>query len=85
MHYLLHLGLQVYDMAFVHLYCTLPDTPLMQSEDLEQLKVLEHGYRIRVVRVEHRAFGVDVPEDANAIREMMREMGYAGAPVEAAE
>lgn len=73
--YLLHLGLQCYDRDFLRLYGSLPATPLQLQEDLEQLKVLEHGYKIRVVEVEHSAHGVDEPEDVASIEKIMKTMG----------
>jgi len=42
-------------------------------EDLEQLKVIEHGYRIRVITVDHCAHGVDEPGDVESIIATMRE------------
>lgn len=45
------------------------------AEDLEQLKVLEHGHRIKVVQVEHCAHGVDEPGDVDSIVAKMRELG----------
>ena len=73
--YLLHLGLQCYDRAFLALYGALPATPLMLQEDLEQLKVLEHGYKIRVVEVNHSAHGVDEPQDVASIERIMHSLG----------
>ncbi len=46
--YYRHIGLYVYRPNFLLHYHTLPPTPLQLEEDLEQLKVLEHGYRIKV-------------------------------------
>ena len=48
-------------------------------EDLEQLKVLESGYRMRVVVVEDAsgAHGVDLPEDVASIEEIMARHGAA--------
>jgi 3-deoxy-manno-octulosonate cytidylyltransferase (CMP-KDO synthetase) len=43
-------------------------TPLEQMEMLEQLRVLENGYRIRMVRVEQTSIGVDTEEDLNRVR-----------------
>src|SRR5262249_21268563 len=40
-----------------------PQTPLEQIEQLEQLRVLEHGYRILVVPTTYESVGVDTPED----------------------
>ncbi|KAK9839186.1 hypothetical protein WJX74_003403 [Apatococcus lobatus] len=73
--YLLHLGLQAYDRNFLGLYCQMPPTPLMLMEDLEQLKVLENGYKMKVVIVDHCAHGVDVPADVDDILRIMRDEG----------
>ena len=40
------------------------------EELLEQLRALEHGYRIRVVRVPHRSIGVDTPADLEVVRRL---------------
>ena len=46
------------------------------SEDLEQLKVIEHGFRIKVVLVEHCAHGVDTPADVDSIIATMLENNW---------
>lgn len=71
--YLLHLGIQSYDTKFLSIYPELPSTPLQLEEDLEQLKVLENGYKMKVIKVEHDAHGVDTPEDVEKIESLMRE------------
>lgn len=71
--YLLHLGIQSYDAEFLKIYPELPPTPLQLEEDLEQLKVLENGYKLKVIKVEHEAHGVDVPEDVEKIERYMQE------------
>ncbi|GAQ78356.1 3-deoxy-manno-octulosonate cytidylyltransferase [Klebsormidium nitens] len=75
--YLLHLGFYCFDAAFLGTYCALPDSALQLAEDLEQLKVLENGHRIKVIAVEHDAHGVDCPEDVPKIEELMRKKGIA--------
>jgi 3-deoxy-manno-octulosonate cytidylyltransferase (CMP-KDO synthetase) len=62
-----HLGLYAYTKSFLLTYADLCDTPLQQSESLEQLKALEHGYRINVAVVEDAAIGVDTPEDIQKV------------------
>ena len=54
------------------IYPELPPTPLQLEEDLEQLKVLENGYRMKVIKVDHDAHGVDAPEDVEKIEALMR-------------
>ncbi|KAF7822724.1 3-deoxy-manno-octulosonate cytidylyltransferase, mitochondrial [Senna tora] len=71
--YLLHLGIQSYDAKFLKIYPDLQPTPLQLEEDLEQLKVLENGYRMKVIKVDHEAHGVDTPEDVGKIESLMRE------------
>lgn len=44
-------------------------------EDLEQLKVIENGYKIKVIIVDHCAHGVDEPADVDSIISKMRDMG----------
>lgn len=61
--YYRHIGLYVYRPHFLLKYQALPATPLQLEEDLEQLKALEHGYRIKTVVVDAACIGVDVPED----------------------
>lgn len=66
--YAKHTGLYVYRREFLLQYAGFASTPLEQNELLEQLRVLEHGYRIRVVPVAHRSIGVDTPEDLEKVR-----------------
>ncbi|XP_057456709.1 3-deoxy-manno-octulosonate cytidylyltransferase, mitochondrial isoform X1 [Lotus japonicus] len=71
--YLLHLGIQSYDAKFLKIYSDLQPTPLQLEEDLEQLKVLENGYKMKVIKVDHDAHGVDTPEDVEKLESLMRE------------
>jgi 3-deoxy-manno-octulosonate cytidylyltransferase (CMP-KDO synthetase) len=59
----LHLGLYVYRAGFLRRFTRLERTPLEIAERLEQLRALEHGFRIRVVEVESRSWGIDTPAD----------------------
>ncbi|WP_227657639.1 3-deoxy-manno-octulosonate cytidylyltransferase [Candidatus Magnetaquicoccus inordinatus] len=66
-----HLGLYAYRADFLQKLATLPPTPLEQRERLEQLRVLEEGYLIRVVITEQAAIGVDTPADAEQVRRLL--------------
>lgn len=59
----LHLGLYVYRAGFLRRFTQLERTPLEIAERLEQLRALEHGFRIRVVEVESTSWGIDTPAD----------------------
>lgn len=62
-----HVGLYVYRREFLLKYPALPETPLELSEKLEQLRALEHGYRIYVAETDRQSIGVDVPEDLQKV------------------
>jgi len=64
----LHIGLYVYSAQFLRAFSQLPRTPLEVSERLEQLRALEHGYRIRVVEVESESWGIDTAADLDRFR-----------------
>ncbi len=75
-----HVGLYVYRREFLKLIASLEPTLLERVESLEQLRVLEHGYRIRVVEArsedhEFTGFSVDTSEDLARAEEMLRERG----------
>lgn len=63
-----HVGLYAYTRSFLSTFASLEPTPLEKAESLEQLRVLEHGYRIRMVEVAERPLGVDTPEDLDRAR-----------------
>ena len=73
-----HIGIYGYDFEFLKKYVTLHPTPLSETESLEQLKILEHGYKIKIKETESRikSLGVDTPEDLEKVREVMRNAGF---------
>lgn len=63
-HWLRHIGIYGYRAGFLKRYAALPPTPLERVESLEQLRALEHGYRIAVAMTpEPFPPGVDTAED----------------------
>lgn len=69
--YYRHIGIYGYRRDFLLRYGTLPKTPLQIAEDLEQLKVLENGFRIKTAIVDDTGIGVDWPEDAKRVEEWL--------------
>ncbi len=59
-----HLGLYAYRADLLESFPTLPHGRYEQIEKLEQLRVLENGYDIKVGVTEDPTIGVDTPEDA---------------------
>jgi 3-deoxy-manno-octulosonate cytidylyltransferase (CMP-KDO synthetase) len=61
-----HVGLYAYRRDFLDRYLRLDPTPLERCEVLEQLRVLEHGFRIAVAVTLVRSQGIDTPEQYDA-------------------
>src|SRR5688572_364957 len=68
-----HVGLYAFRRDFLLRFAALPQTPLEVTESLEQLRALEHGYRIRTVVTEHHSIGVDTPQDLERARRLSAE------------
>ena len=66
-----HVGLYVYRRSFLLDYPHLPKTPLEEQECLEQLRALEHGYRIHVATTDLVGQGVDTPADLERVRAIL--------------
>jgi 3-deoxy-manno-octulosonate cytidylyltransferase (CMP-KDO synthetase) len=75
--FLRHIGIYAYRAGFLRKFAALTPTPLERSESLEQLRALEHGYRI-AVRVAPEAFpaGVDTPEDLAHADQRLRDIAH---------
>lgn len=67
--YYKHLGIYAYRPDFLLKYAKLPMTPLQKAEDLEQLKVLENGYKIKAAIVKSANAGVNTPEDIKKVEQ----------------
>ena len=66
-----HIGLYAYRRRFLLTLTSLPQTPLEKAESLEQLRALEHGFRIRTVETLHESVEVDTPEDLERVRRLI--------------
>lgn len=71
--YYRHLGLYCFRGDFLLQYKDLCPTPLQMIESLEQLKILEHGFRIKVALVSelYTSSAVDVPEDIQKVEKIL--------------
>jgi len=68
-----HLGLYVFQREALLEYPTLPHGELEKIEQLEQLRWLENGWRMRVAEAAHDTFSVDVPEDVKRVERLLKE------------
>lgn len=75
--YFKHVGIYGYKSEFVKEYAQMESTPLEKSESLEQLRVLENGYRIKVLETPFAIVGVDTQVDLEKVREIIREKNIA--------
>ena len=66
-----HIGLYVYSRDFLLEYNQLEPTPLERTESLEQLRVLEHGFKIKVMETTCDTVGVDTPRDLQQVAQKM--------------
>src|ERR1700736_4248345 len=69
--HLKHLGLYAFQRDALLEYPTLPQGELERIEQLEQLRWMENGVKIRVAEVEHDAISVDVPEDVARVEKLL--------------
>ncbi len=66
-----HLGIYGYQRHFLLQFPHLEPTPLEQAEQLEQLRALEHGYRIKLLQTAHDTVGVDTPDDLKQVEQLL--------------
>jgi 3-deoxy-manno-octulosonate cytidylyltransferase (CMP-KDO synthetase) len=76
-----HIGLYAYRRQFLLELTRLAPTPLERTEALEQLRALEHGYRIRAVETTHDSIEVDTPQDLERARERLEAAERQRQPV----
>ncbi len=69
--YYKHIGLYVFRRDFLLNYAQMPQTPLERTEKLEQLRILEHGYKIKATVTLYDSIAVDTPEDLARVRTIM--------------
>jgi 3-deoxy-manno-octulosonate cytidylyltransferase (CMP-KDO synthetase) len=69
--FLKHLGIYGYRRDVLLRLVRFPVSPLERAEKLEQLRALENGIRIAVVKVEYDSVGVDVPADVKRVEQLL--------------
>lgn len=73
-----HVGMYAFTPAFLERFSALSPGRLEREERLEQLRALEHGYRIRVVDTSYSGFGVDTEQDLERARALLAQGRTAG-------
>lgn len=62
-HFLRHIGIYGYQKDSLIALCKMPPSKLEKKENLEQLRALENGYRIKLVETQFSTLSVDSPQD----------------------
>lgn len=71
--YYKHLGVYAYTKDFLYTYRKLPVSYLENAEKLEQLRVLEAGYKIKVIETKFESCGVDTEDDLITLEKILGE------------
>lgn len=74
-----HQGIYGYSRRFLLQFIRWKPTLLEKAEQLEQLRALEHGARIRVVVTRRASIGVDTPEDARNVESLFVRPSLSGS------
>lgn len=69
-----HIGLYVYRRDALMRFTSLMPTDLEIAEKLEQLRMLEHGFKIKIVDSDFESLSVDTPEDLEIARKFYKKM-----------
>jgi 3-deoxy-manno-octulosonate cytidylyltransferase (CMP-KDO synthetase) len=69
--YFKHLGIYLYPKTILNQFVKLPQSSLEEVEMLEQLRLLENGYKIKVVETNYDAVGVDTKEDIQKVENIL--------------
>ncbi len=70
--YYKHHGIYAYRKSFLMTFTRLEEGYLERLEALEQLRAMEHGYKIKVVETSHDSVEVDTPEELEKIRKILK-------------
>lgn len=73
--YYKHIGMYAYRCDILEEITRLPATPLEKAELLEQLRWLEHGFKIKVNETKVETIGIDTPEDLQRAMAYLKEQG----------
>lgn len=66
-----HMGVYAFRRDFLLKYASLPPTPLEKAESLEQLRVLEHGHKVRVCLTTEGALDINTPQEYHQAQQLV--------------
>lgn len=68
--FLIHIGIYAFRKAFLPKLISFKKSRLEEMEKLEQLRILDNGYKIKVVKTKYQTVSVDVPKDLERARKL---------------
>jgi len=67
-----HIGIYGFGRSFLEQFVSLGKSRLEDTESLEQLRVLENGYRIKVLTTQYDGFGIDTIADLQRAQNLLK-------------
>ncbi|MFH1856222.1 MAG: 3-deoxy-manno-octulosonate cytidylyltransferase [Candidatus Omnitrophota bacterium] len=71
--YFKHIGIYAYKKDFLLKFSKMPQTPLEKIERLEQLRVIENSFKIRIIETDRDSVGVDTEEDFKKVEKVIND------------
>jgi 3-deoxy-manno-octulosonate cytidylyltransferase (CMP-KDO synthetase) len=66
------IGVMAMRKEFMNKFLSLPKTPIELREGVEQMRILEHGYKMKLVKGDYQNLGVNTPDELEQVREIMK-------------
>lgn len=70
--YFKHIGIYAFRPEMLRKFVALPVSKLEKIEKLEQLRLLENGYKIKMVLTDYTGIGIDTPEDIEKAEQLLK-------------
>jgi len=72
-----HIGVYGFKRDFLFTFKNLPKGKLEKAEGLEQLRILEAGFKIKTIEINFESISVDTPQDLERVKEFIKDLGHA--------
>jgi 3-deoxy-manno-octulosonate cytidylyltransferase (CMP-KDO synthetase) len=70
--FLIHIGVYAFRKDFLYKFISFKKSRLEETEKLEQLRILENNYKIKVVKTKYPTVSVDTPKDLENVRKIFK-------------
>ena len=69
--YFKHIGIYAFRNSFLNKFKKFKQTNLELTEMIEALRIIEHGYKIHMIEIDHEQISIDTIEDFNKAKSML--------------